>query len=140
MIKNIAKFAAAVLPVVAFAMAPSTAMAQSYTGNWPATVSGTVLSNGTYCLTLTEQSASGGIQRGEASWISDGTKWTGQFLIIDGILMVQIYVPEGAGEIGAQVWVAHAHQGKIGARVFGGVEGDDGKVVFGEKNGCSVGP
>jgi hypothetical protein len=51
--------------------------------------------------------------------------------------MVQIFVPEGEGEIGAQVWAAHASQGKIGAGVFG-VEGDDGVVVFGAKNGCTV--
>jgi hypothetical protein len=58
--------------------------------------------------------------------------------LLNGILMVQIFVPEGAGEIGAQVWVAHASQGKIGAGVFGGVGGDDGVVEFGAKNGCSV--
>lgn len=136
---NVITFAAAVLPIVAFAIAPSTAMAQNYTGNWPATVSGTVRSNGTYCLTLTEEGGPGAIHQGEASWLSDGTKWTGQFLLVDGILMVQIFVPEGEGEIGAQVWTAHASQGKIGTGVFGGVEGDNGKVEFGAKNGCSVG-
>ncbi|MGA2137109.1 MAG: hypothetical protein ABSH50_32865 [Bryobacteraceae bacterium] len=138
MIRNIITFAAAVLQMVAFAMAPSAAMAQSYNGNWPATVSGTIFSNGAYCLTLSDERGSGGVLQGEASWVSDGIKWEGQFFIIDGTLMVQIFVPEGAGEIGAQVWTAHASQGKIGSGVFGGVGGDDGKVVFGEKNGCSV--
>ena len=139
MMRKLVTFMAAALPIVAFALMPSAAMAQSYTGNWPATVSGTRFSNGTYCLTLTQTGGSGGVIGGSASWVSsDGARWDGQFLVIDGIIMVQIFVEESVGEIGAQVWIAHASGGTIGSGVFAGATGDDGKVVFGAKNGCSV--
>ena len=139
MIRRLVTFLAAALPIVAFALAPGAAMAQSYTGNWPATVTGTILSNGTYCLTLTQTGEFGGVIGGSASWVSsDGARWDGQFLLIDGIMMVQIFVEESVGQLGAQVWTAHASKGTIGSGVFAGAAGDDGKVVFGAKNGCSV--
>jgi len=128
---------AAALPIVIFALTPGAAMAQSYTGNWPAVVTGTLNENGTYCLTLDQNTAGSGPVRGAASWVSNGTRWDGSFLIIDGIIMVQIFVEVGTGQIGAQVWTAHASNGTIGTGVFGGGGGEDGKVVFGAQNSCT---
>jgi hypothetical protein len=138
MIRKFVTFIAAALPIVAFALAPASAMAQtSYTGNWPAVVTGTIVSNGTYCLALTEADGPHGRVEGTATWTSGGNRWDGQFFVIHGTMMVQIFVEIGSGQIGAQVWAAHASQGTIGTGVFGGGGGDDGKVVFGAKNGCT---
>jgi hypothetical protein len=137
MIGKIVTFMTAALPILLFAAAPSAAMAQNnYSGNWPATVTGTRFSNGTYCLTLSQSGSFGGAIGGSATWISNG-EWVGEFLVIDGVMMVQIFVTETAGQIGAQVWTARANAGNIGSGVFAGVAGDNGKVVFGAKNSCT---
>jgi hypothetical protein len=137
MIRRIITFLAATLPILALALTSGEAMAQNnYSGNWPATVTGTRFSNGTYCLTLTQSGSFGGAIGGSASWVSSG-EWVGEFLVIDGIMMVQIFVTETVGQIGAQVWSAHASGGNIGSGVFAGVAGDNGKVVFGKRNSCT---
>jgi hypothetical protein len=54
MTRHIRKFIAMALATAAFALTTSAAMAQSYTGNWPATVTQSQRDNGTYCISLTD--------------------------------------------------------------------------------------
>ena len=57
---------ATALAVAVFALTSSAAMAQSYTGDWPATVTQSQRSNGTYCVTLTDDGSYGWPHSGEA--------------------------------------------------------------------------
>jgi len=120
MIRNISTFMATALPIVAFALTPSAAMAQSYSGNWPATVTHSQHSNGTYCLTLTDN--------GTLGWPHNGT------------LVVTIEEEGGTGQNAGLVFSASAGHGDIGKGVyedvFGGEEFDSGVLVFGVKDGC----
>jgi hypothetical protein len=52
MTRNSRILTAMALPVVAFALTAGPAKAQSYTGNWPITVSQSEHGNGTVCVTL----------------------------------------------------------------------------------------
>jgi uncharacterized protein (DUF2141 family) len=54
MTRHIRRFIATVLAIAAFALTTNAAMAQSYTGNWTATVTQSQRSNGTYCVALTD--------------------------------------------------------------------------------------
>ncbi|MGC1373773.1 MAG: hypothetical protein WA824_16680 [Candidatus Sulfotelmatobacter sp.] len=140
MIRNIRTFIAMALPIVAFALASSPAMAQSYTGNWPATVSQSHRANGTYCITLTDDGSLGWPHSGEATLVpAQGTDF-GTFQVIDGVLMVTFTQPGGTAENGALLFIASASDGRIGKGAyeqFYGTEIDSGVLVFGAKGGCS---
>jgi hypothetical protein len=137
MIRNISTFMATVLPIVAFALTPSAAMAQSYSGNWPATVTHSQHSNGTYCLTLTDNGTLGWPHSGPAS-LPGGSG--GSFQLINGTLVVTIEEEGGTGQNAGLVFSASASHGDIGKGVyedvFAGEEFDSGVLVFGVKNGC----
>jgi hypothetical protein len=60
---------AATLPML---VPVSAAMAQSYSGRWPLTVSHSQRSNGTYCLTLTDDGSYGWPHSGPASLVGGG--------------------------------------------------------------------
>lgn len=89
MIGNIARFIKMALPIVAFAITPGAAKAQSYVGSWPATVSHSQRANGTYCVTLEKD--------GEATLVpSEGTDFA-TYQVIDGLLIVTFTQPRGHG-------------------------------------------
>lgn len=140
MMRNIRTFMAMALPIVAFALTPGAAVAQSYTGNWPATVSHSTGSNGTYCLTLTDNGSNGWPHSGQATTVEDGTTLYGTFQLIGGLLTVTIQ-SYGSYEDAGLVFVAPASKGTIGKGVFddvySGEEIDSGALAFGAKNGCS---
>lgn len=129
-------FIAMALPVVAISLMPSAAMAQSYTGNWPITVSKSHYSNGLYCVALTDDGSQGFPHSGYASLVpSNG--YAGWFTVINGIVTVTI--PEAYnGEFEFMLFVAHAGDGRIGKGAYdlAGGPDDSGVAVFGAKNGC----
>ena len=142
MTRHIRIFMATVLPIVAFALTPSAAMAQSYSGNWPVTVTQSQHSNGTYCLTLNDTGKLGWPHSGEASLaIKKGdTLPYGTFQVIDGLLAVTIEAPGATGQNAGLVFIGHASGGHISKgvydQVYGGEESDSGVLTFGVKGGC----
>ncbi len=143
MIRHIRIFVATALPMVAFALTSSAAIAQSYSGNWPLIVTKSHHANGTYCLTLTDNGALGWPHSGEASLTGEkvgGTLPYGTFQLINHLLMVTIQQPGGTGQNAGLVFIAAASDGNIGKgvydQVYGGEEFDSGVLAFGVKNGC----
>jgi hypothetical protein len=108
---------------------------RSYGGAWPVTISHSQRSNGTGCLTLT-QNASGG----SASLVFGSQKYPyGSFVVVNDILVANITEPL-YGQNGALMFIAHADQGHIHDGAFENIEGgsnfDFGALAFGKKNGC----
>jgi len=129
-------FIAMALLIVAISLMPSAAMAQSYTGNWPITVTKSHYGNGTYCVALTDDGSQGFPHSGYASLVpSNG--YVGVFTVVNGIVTVTIPEPYN-GELEFLVFVAHAGYGRIGKGAYdlAGGPGDTGEAVFGAKNGC----
>jgi len=127
--------------VVAFALASSAAVAQSFSGNWPATVTHSQYADGKYCLTLTDNGDFGWPHSGEASLVPQSGTDFGTFQFINGLLVVTFQQPGGLGQNAALVFTAHAtKKGTIGKgayeQVYGGEEFDSGVLVFGPKGGC----
>jgi hypothetical protein len=108
----------------------------SYSGAWPVTITGSQFSNGTDCLTLTQNGSNGG----SASLVKDGQKYPyGSFVVVNHILMVNISEPL-YGQNGAMMFAASANHGHVGQGIFENVEGgsnfDFGALAFGMKGGC----
>src|ERR1700689_875171 len=141
MTRHIRRFIATALAVAAFTLTTSAAMAeaQSYTGNWPATVIQTQRSNGTYCVSLTDNGSYGWHHSGPAVLYGHTNPVGGGFPVLAGLMTVNFTYPSGEGDCCAfQVFTAHASNGKIGKGVFNyfGLT-DIGLVAFGKKDGCS---
>jgi hypothetical protein len=140
MTRNIRLFMAAVLPIVAFALTPGSARAQSYTGDWPATVSHSKGSNGTYCLSLTDNGSNGWPHSGQVTMVEGRSTLYGTFQVIGGLITVTVESP-GSYENTGLVFVAQASNGTIGKGVYddvyNGEEIDSGQLAFGAKNSCS---
>jgi len=146
MIRKIRTFMAMALPILAFALTPSTAMAQSYSGNWPMTEhnvypSGPPFSgNESYCLTLTDNGSAGFSHSGPATLNGSGfSNLSGIFQVVNNLLVATFYVPDDNGSLNGLVFVAPATKGDI-AKGFGelvsGAVTVTGTLVFGAKNGC----
>jgi hypothetical protein len=139
MTRNIRTFMAMALPIVALALTSSTAMAQSYSGNWPMKVTHAQFSNGQYCVTLTDDGSQGWRHSGEASVDFGGKNLLGTFQLINHLLTVTFQDPEGEQNAGL-VFVAPAAKGNIDSGVYddvnGGEEFDSGVLLVGKKNGC----
>ena len=108
----------------------------SYSGAWPVTVTGSQFSNGTDCLTLTQNGRNGG----SASLVVDGQKYPyGSFVVVNHILMANIVEPL-YGQNGALIFTAVANHGHIGHGIFENIEGgsnfDFGALAFGMNGGC----
>jgi hypothetical protein len=149
MTRNIPKFCATTLSLLAFAMMPGAARAQGYTGSWPFTITEQVGpfagQTTTYCIKLTETTnCSGRTHCGEAIvginhqlglyFVSYGS-----FQTIGQLIMVTI-APDGDGE-SAWVFVAPTSSTtSIGTGVFnfvfGGESEDSGLLTVGAKHGC----
>ena len=131
MTSNPRMFLIRALPILVFALISSAASAQSYSGDWPATVSHSHLFNRTYCITLKDG--------GEATLSpAEGTVF-GTFQVINGLIIVTFDQPGGQG-LASLIFTARAIDGQIGSGDFEQVEGqelDSGLLVFGDKGGCS---
>jgi hypothetical protein len=125
--------------VAAFALTTSAAMAQSYTGDWPATVTDSQRSDGTYCISLTDDGSYGAPHSGEASLVPNNSPYPGYFSVVNGLLTVTFSFPSGAGDCCAfQVFTARASDGQIGKGVFNYFGPTDiGLLAFGKKDACS---
>ena len=115
--------------------------AQSYSGNWPVTVTHSRGANGTGCLTLNDNGGFGWPHSGLASLTFGGVKFTfGTFQLIDRDLVATIQSQGGSGQNEGLVFAASAANGTIGKGfyegVYGGEEIDSGILVFGVKGGC----
>jgi hypothetical protein len=132
-------FIAMALPIVAFALMPRASMAQSYSGNWPMTVSHSHYANGRYCVALTDDGSLGWPHSGAASLVPLNGTYPGQFQVIDGLLTVTIPAPAGSN-LSFLLFTARASDGHIGKGVYNLAYGgffDSGVLVFGAKNRCS---
>jgi len=138
MTRNIRIFMAMALPVVAFALTPSAAMAQGYSGNWPMKVTKSHYANGKYCVTLTENGGPGFPRGGEAQLVPANGTYPGVFTVINGLLTVTIPEPADA-DIAFLLFTAPASDGHIGKGeyelAYGGFF-DFGLLAFGKKGGC----
>ena len=114
-------------------------MAHSYSGSWPVTVTHSGHSNGTYCLTLTDNGSDGWPHSGPASVVIGSLNATGSFQLINNTLVATISV-EGYGQNAALLFIASASRGSIGQGVFedayDGQDFDSGALAFGMKGGC----
>ncbi|HEY4843057.1 MAG TPA: hypothetical protein VIH78_13885 [Terriglobales bacterium] len=139
MIRHIRRFIAIALAIAAFALTTSAAVAQSYTGNWPVTVTQSQRDNGTYCVSLTDNGSGGFPHSGEAVLNGQNNPYGGYFTVVDGLITVTFTYPSGEGDCCSfLVFTAHANNGKIGKGVFNyfGLT-DIGLLAFGKKDGCS---
>src|SRR5579871_6360101 len=132
------RFSKRILITVAAAMAVAfpagAAMAQSYTGSWPVTVTGSHHSNGTSCLKLTDNGSQGWPHSGSASL--GGSLSYGTFQVINHTLVATIQA-QGYGQNAGLVFVGKAERDGIGSGVFedvyGGEDFDSGSLTFGMK-------
>jgi len=140
MTTNIRRFVAMALPIVAFALTPGAAKAQSYTGSWPATVSQSQYGNGTYCVKLHDDGGYGWPHSGEATlYPSEGTD-SGTFRVIAGLMIVTFSQPGGTADVGSLTFTAPASDGHIGKGAyeqFYGLVTDSGMALFGARDACS---
>ena len=144
MIRNISTFMATTLAIAAFALTPSAAVAQSYSGNWPVILTQSQIGgNATYCLTLTDNGTLDRPHSGPASLagVDPGSPLLGTFQVIGQLLTVTIQEENGTGGSDGLVFVAPASKGHIGTGVFdlvsAGEELNSAEAAFGVKNECS---
>jgi len=139
MARHIRRFVAAAFAVAALALVTSAAMAQSFTGNWPATVTQSQRSNGSYCVTLTDDGSYGWPHSGEAKLNGQNNPYPGYFTVIDGLITVTFTFQSGEGDCCDYLtFTARASKsGHIskGAYNYFGIT-DNGVVAFGKKDGC----
>jgi hypothetical protein len=114
----------------------SAAMAASYTGNWPFTVTDSKGFNGNHCLAVTDDGSFGWPHSGFGTL--DGTNFA-TFQVIGHAIEVVVQ-DQGGQEVAGTVVTASANRGSLGNGVFTivltGESVDSGKVAFGTKGGC----
>ncbi len=151
MIRKILAFTTTALPLLAFALTPSSASAQS-SGNYPVSVTETLCGiagnikcgNQSYCLELTDDGSFGRPHSGPAKLESfDSSPLSGgTFQVIGKTIVVSFGVGSDTGEDDTVVLVApaNASTGTIGVGIYdlaaGGSEAS-GLATFGVKNSCS---
>jgi hypothetical protein len=163
MIKKIRIYMTTALPVLAFALLPSAAKAQSFTGNYPlsvtevqAGIAGNIKGgNEKFCLVLTDDGGFGRPHSGTATLegasgggITDvvGVRAAeseideGEFYVIGEMIFVNFVVGSDTGEAAGLVLFAHVNlsNGTIGTGIFGLTGGapSSGLATVGAKNGC----
>ncbi len=135
-------------PFLAFALTPSAAKAQSYTGNYPvavtevkAGIAGTIIGgNINFCLELTDDGDFGRPHSGTATLGDyEGGKLTGgEFYVLGNMMFVNFAVGSDNGESVGLVLFAPVVNGKIGTGIFGDTGGvpTSGLAKVGTKGGC----
>ena len=128
---------AATLSIV---ISASAAMASSFSGNYPVTVTHSQHSNFRHCLTLTDNGTLGWPHSGPA--VLDGRRDLGGSFQIIGPL-IEVVTNQGGGQSGqnaAAVYSATVGYGKFDTgtfeQIYGGASADSGVVTFGMKGGC----
>ena len=135
-------FIALALPILAFALMPSAAMAQSFSGNYPLTETlvGSFKGTYSYCLTLTDNGSDGLPHSGPATLNGNGfSNLEGSFQVVNNLLVATFYVADDNGSLSGLVFVGPASKGTIGkgfAQLVSGAATVTGKLVFGAKGGC----
>ena len=136
------------VPFLAFALAPSAANAQSFTGNYPvavtevkAGIAGTILGgNENFCLELTDDGDYGRPHSGTATLEDyEGGRLTGgEFYVLGNMIFVNFAVGSDNGESVGLVLFAPVVNGKIGTGIFGDTGGvpSSGLAKVGAKGGC----
>ena len=140
MARHIRRFIATAFAIVAFALIASAAMAQSYTGNWPATITKSQRDNGKNCVTLTDDGSYGWPHSGPAVLNDNQDPYGAYFTVIEGLITVTFISPSGEGDCcDFFVFTAPASKGQLGKGVFNYFgPGDTGIVKFGKKNACNL--
>ena len=130
---------ATVFVIAAFAFTTSAALAQSYTGHWPATVTHSQRDNGKNCISLTDDGSYGFRHSGEAVLNGQNNGYPGYFTVVEGLMTVTFTFPSGEGDCcDFEVFTAPASKGQIGKGVFNYLGLTDiGLVAFGKKDACS---
>lgn len=151
MIQKIRIYMATALPMFAFALAPTTAKAQSrFTGRYPVSVTevqGGVAGNikgsdEKFCLNLNDDGAFGRPNSGEATLegFNGGVLSGGQFYVIGKAIYVNFVLSSDTGEAAGLALFAPANptNGAIGTGIFGLTGGvpSSGLATVGAKNGC----
>jgi hypothetical protein len=116
------------------------AAGHSYTGSYFITVTKSQRSNGTGCLTLTDNGSFGAPHSGSASLIFGNQEFTGgSFQVINHVLVATL-TAQGYSQNAGLVFIGTASRGTIGNGIFedvyGGGDFDSGALAFGRKNGC----
>jgi hypothetical protein len=152
MTSKIRTLIAMAVPVLAFALAPSAAQAQSstgsFTGNYPvqvtevkAGIAGTIPGgNVSFCLELTDNGNYGRPHSGPATLgdYEGGTLSGGEFYVLGNMIFVNFAVGSDTGESVGLVLFAPVINGKIGTGIFGDTGGvpSSGMAKVGAKGGC----
>jgi len=129
-----------IVGVAALAAVVPASAATSYSGSWPVTVTHSQHSNGTFCLTLTDNGQNGFPHSGSASLVIGSHKYPyGTFQLINHLMVATIQA-QGYSQNAGLVFVAPASRGTIGQgtydEVYGGEAFDSGALAFGAKGGC----
>lgn len=146
MIKKTGAFVAMALAMMVFAgLTSSAAKAQSYTGNFPANITQSRGSNGSYCMALTDNGSVGWPHSGQAqlSGANVGPEpLFGTFQVIQGLLIATFESEGGEGQNAGLVFIGHASAGTLSKGVYddvyGGEEVDSGVIGFGTKGDCTT--
>jgi hypothetical protein len=148
MIRSIRTFVAMALPVLAFALTPTAAKAQSYTGNYPVSVTEVKLGiagnitgpNVSFCLELTDDGSFGRPHSGTATLgdYEGSTLTGGEFYVLGNMIFVNFAVGSDNGESVGLVLFAAVTNGKIGTGIFGDTGGvpSSGLAKVSVKGGC----
>ena len=150
MSRNIRTFIAMALPLLAFAIAPSAAKAQTFTGNYPvletqvkAGIAGNIKgANQNFCLVLTDDGNFGRPHSGTATLegFEGGSLTGGEFYVIGNNILVNFVVGSSNGQASGLVLFApaNASKGTIGTGILGLTGGvpSTGLATVGAKNGC----
>ena len=135
------KLLAGLAVAILLAAPATTALATSYSGNWPIDISHAKYGDGTWCLTVKDDGSVGWPHSGyvSAQTPSGDILSFGTFQLIGRSFTVTVQEPGGTQNAGA-VFVAKASDGKIGKgifdQVYGGEALDTGVAAFGAKGGC----
>jgi hypothetical protein len=132
----------AALPMAAFGLTPSAAMAQSYTGSWPVHVALPPQFADTACLKLVEDGTAaphGGSASLSGPMVGDTTD-VGTFIIINHLLVVTIQAQSDTGSNAGLVFIIPASDGDLGKGVYENVYGGEdllsGGLTLGAKGDC----
>jgi len=150
MSRNIRTLIAMALPLLAFAIGPSAAKAQTFTGNYPvletqvkAGIGGTIKgANQNFCLVLTDDGNFGRPHSGTATLegFNGGSLTGGEFYVIGNNIFVNFVIGSNTGEAAGLVLFApaNASTGTIGTGILGLTGGvpSTGLATVGAKNGC----
>lgn len=122
-------------------LSTSAAMATSYTGHWPYTISDSNGADGNYCLSVTDDGSFRWPHSGFGTVVDqNGIGHFATFQVIGKSFEVAVQFVGGNGQDEGMVVTASATNGSVGTGVFTDVLAGEsvasGKVTFGARGGC----